>query len=365
MRVTHIDSRIVRLPADEPLADGPAVPGATRDFVTLRVRTDDGIEGIGLTYFGGALIGALKSAVDSLGALVIGEDPLRADAISGKLQAAAGSSGPDGIFTLASSAIDIALWDIKGKALGVSVSNLVGGFRERVVTYASTALRRDFSLDHVAKAASRLVEKGFRQMKMQLALPGVSSPAHEVDRVRVIRESVGDNIDLMCDINQHWDVGQAIAIGRELEPYHLYWLEDVVANDDYTGLARVASALATPITAGEFLYGKAPFRHLLEARAVDIVMIDLLRAGGITQWLKIAALAEAFNIPVASHRLPEIDLHLIAGIPNGLTVEFTPWTKTLFEEVPVFDKGELVVPNKPGLGLEFDRNTIKRFAARS
>jgi L-alanine-DL-glutamate epimerase-like enolase superfamily enzyme len=200
-------------------------------------------------------------------------------------------------------------------------------------------------------------------MKMQLALPGDTSPEREVERARVIREAIGDDIDLMCDINQRWDVRQAISIGKRVEQYHLFWLEDVVAHDDYPGMARVADALATPVAGGEYVYGTVPFRHMLEARSVDIVMIDLVRAGGITQWLKIAGMAEAFNLPVVSHLLPEIHVHLIAAIPHGLTVEYMPWSSRLFEEVPVPVKGELVVPNKPGLGLKFDQETLKRYGA--
>jgi len=362
-KIARIESRIVRLPAEEPLAGGPVVAGATRDFVTLEIGTDDGIEGIGVTFFGGPLTGALKAAVDALGALTVGEDPLRTEAIADKLRAAASSSGPGGIFTLALSAIDIALWDIKGKALGLPVAKLAGGHRERVPTYASGALMRQFPMEHVAKAAPRLVENGFRQMKMQLALPGDTSPEREVERARVIRESVGEGIDLMCDINQRWDVRQAISIGSRIEQYHLYWLEDVVAHDDYAGLARVAATLATPTAAGEYVYGAVPFRHLLEARSVDIVMIDVLRAGGITQWLKIAAMAEAFNLPVVSHLLPEIHVHLVAAVPNGLTVEYMPWSVRLFEDAPRPTKGELAVPEKPGLGLKFDRGALRRFGA--
>ncbi len=363
MKVSHIQSQIVQLPADEPLAGGPAVPGATRQFVTLQVKTDDGIEGIGVTFFGGALTGTLKSAVGALGALVIGEDPLRIEAIAYKLRTAAGSSGPGGIFTLALAAIDIALWDIKCKAVNLPLWQLAGGFRERVPVYASGALMRHFPLEHVAKAAPRLVEKGYRQMKMQLALPGDTSPGREVERARVIRDSIGPNIDLMCDINQRWSVHQAIDIGRRIEDVHLFWLEDVTAHDDYAGLARVAAALATPVAGGEYVYGTVPFRHMLEARSVDIVMIDVLRAGGITQWLKIAGMAEAYNLPVVSHLLPEIHVHLIAAIPNGLTVEYMPWSLRLFEEVPVPERGELAVPRKPGLGLKFDRDALRRFGA--
>jgi L-alanine-DL-glutamate epimerase-like enolase superfamily enzyme len=178
-----------------------------------------------------------------------------------------------------------------------------------------------------------------------------------------VRESISPDIDLMCDINQRWSVYQAIDIGRHIEDVHLYWIEDVTAHDDYQGLARIAAALSTPVAGGEYVYGIAPFRQMLEARSVDIVMIDLMRAGGITQWLKIAGMAEAYNLPVVSHLVPEIHVHLIAAVPNGLTVEFMPWTFRLFEEVPVPERGELAVPRKPGLGLKFDEAALKRYAA--
>ena len=363
MKIANFKAQIVRVPADEPLAGGPAAPGATREIVTLRLRTDSGIEGIGYTFFGAALTGALLQAVDTLAQLAVGEDPLRNEAICAKLRAAAAGSGPAGIQTLALSAVDIALWDIRGKSAGLPLWQLIGGARERVPTYASGALMRTFPLDHLVKAAPRLVEKGFRQMKTQLALPGDTSPVLEEARIRRVRESIGPDIDLMCDINQRWRVEQAIDIGRRIEDVRLYWLEDVTAADDYQGLARVTAALSTPVAGGEYLYGPAPFRQMMEARSVDIVMIDLMRAGGITGWLKIAAMAEAFNLPVVSHLVPEIHVHLVAAIPNGLTVEYMPWTFKLFEEVPEPVKGELAVPMKPGLGLKFDEAAIKRYAA--
>ena len=294
---------------------------------------------------------------------VMDSRPLRTEAVAAKLRTAAAGSGPGGILTLALSAIDIALWDIRGKALNLPLWQMIGGHRERVPTYASGALMRTFPLDHLVKAGPRLVEKGFRQMKTQLALPGDTSPAIEVERIRRMREAIGPDIDLMCDINTRWSVNQAIDIGRRIEDVHLFWLEDVTTADDYQGLARVADALATPVAGGEYLYGPAPFRQMMEARSVDIVMIDLMRAGGITQWLKIAGMAEAYNLPVVSHLVPEIHVHLVAAIPNGLTVEYMPWTFRIFEEVPVPERGELVVPKKPGLGLKFDEAALKRYAA--
>ena len=363
MKISRIESHVVHLPADEPLANGPAFGGPFREFVTVQIDTDAGLHGVGITFFGAALTASLKHAVEQLGALTIGEDPLRVEAVGRKLrEAAAGSAGPGGIFTLAFSAIDMALWDIKGKALGQPVATLLGGLRDKVPAYASGALMRTFSLEHVVKAAPLLARKGFRQMKMQLALPGDTTPAREVERARLIREAIGPDVDLMCDINQRWGVHQAMDIGRRLEDVHFFWLEDVTTHDDYQGLARVSDALATPVAGGEYVYGITPFRQMLEARSVDIVMIDLLRVGGISSWMKVAGMAEAFNLPVVSHLLPEIHVHLVAAAPNGLTVEYMPWSLKLFEDAPVAVDGELSVPARPGLGLEFDRDVIKRHA---
>jgi L-alanine-DL-glutamate epimerase-like enolase superfamily enzyme len=289
----------------------------------------------------------------------MGDDPTQVEAIAAKLRRAAGSSGPGGIFTLALSAIDIACWDLKGQALGQSVSALLGGLRDRVPTYASGALMRPHPVDYLAKAGPRLRDMGFRQMKMQCG----SEPtvAASIERVRVMREGIGPDVDLMCDINQLWSVNHAIEVGRRIEPYNLFWLEDPTTHDDYPGLARIADALRTPIAAGEYHYGITPFRHLLEARSIDIVMIDLVRVGGITQWMKVAGMAEAFNLPVVSHLVPEIHVHLVAAVPNGLTVEYMPWSLRLFQETPALEAGHLVVPRKPGLGLTFDQAALKRY----
>jgi L-alanine-DL-glutamate epimerase-like enolase superfamily enzyme len=361
MKITSLRTRIVELPADEPLADAPENPQGKRPFVTLELGTDAGVEGLGVTFFGGALTGSLKRAVDDLGALIVGDDPLRPEAIALKLQDAAGYAGPAGLFTLAVSAIDMALWDVKAKVAGLPLWKLLGGARDTVPTYASGALMRGLPLDRAAAAARRLVETGFREVKMQLALPGETSPEREIERARVIRESVGPDIKLMADVNQRWRPEQAMDIGRRLEVFNLGWLEDVTVADDFAGLARVAAALSTPVAGGEYLWGIAPFRHMLEARSVDIVMIDLVRVGGITQWLKVAGMAEAFNLPVVSHLIPEVHVHLIGAIPNGLTVEYMPWLMRLFEEVPRPQKGELAMPTAPGLGLKFDQAALKRF----
>src|SRR5213592_1165725 len=234
MKITQVTTRVLRTPADNPLVVGLPAPTDTREFVTLELGTDQGLVGLGLTLFGGALTPALKAAVDALARLVVGDDPTPVEAVGAKLRRAASSSGPGGVFSLALSAIDIACWDIRGKAVGQSVCALLGGLRDRVPTYASGALMRPHPVDYLAKAGPRLAGMGFRQMKMQCG--SEPTPAASVERVSVMREAVGPDIDLMCDINQLWSVHHAIEVGRRVEPYHLYWLEDPVAHDDYAGL---------------------------------------------------------------------------------------------------------------------------------
>src|SRR5512132_4369938 len=196
MKITHVTTRVLSTPADNPLVVGLPAPKDTREFVALELGTDQGLVGIGLTFFGAALTPALKVAVDTLARLVIGDDPSQVEAIAAKLRRAASGSGPGGIFSLALSAVDIACWDLKGKAAGQSVCALLGGLRSRVLTYASGALMRPHSTDYLAKAGPRLVGMGFRQMKMQCGSePNVAA---SVERVRVMREAIGTEIDLMC-----------------------------------------------------------------------------------------------------------------------------------------------------------------------
>jgi L-alanine-DL-glutamate epimerase-like enolase superfamily enzyme len=154
-------------------------------------------------------------------------------------------------------------------------------------------------------------------------------------------------------------------MGRRIEDagVNLAWLEDVTVCDDFQGLSRVTDALSTPIAGGEYLWGIAPFSHMIGARSVDIPMIDLVRVGGITPWMKVAGMAQAFNLPVISHMVPEIHVHLMAAVPNGMTVEYMPWLTPMYKAVPMPKTGELEAPTTPGLGLEFDRSVLDRYKA--
>jgi L-alanine-DL-glutamate epimerase-like enolase superfamily enzyme len=360
MKIQQVKINLVRLPLEEPLVGAPPMPGMLREFLTVQIMTDDGTEGIGITTFGGKIVRTLKTALEEFGELIIGDDPLRTEQVTAKLRAASAPCGPGGVVALAISAIDIALWDIRGKAFGVPLARLLGASRDRVPAYASGALTRTTPTDKLERAAAALVEKGYSQIKTQMAVEGLN-PAQEIERIRLIRNAVGPDTNLMVDINQRWSVAGAISIGSRIEDLGLGWLEDPARCDDYQGLAKIADALATPVCAGEYLYGIEPHRQTMTHHSVDIVMIDLLRVGGVTQWMKVAGMAEAFNKPVASHLLPEIHVHLVAAAPNGLVVEYMPWTWRLFDNPPLPIKGEMSVPTAAGLGLSFAPGLFEKY----
>lgn len=329
------------------------------NFVTIELRTDTHLEGIGYAGFVRIeMLKPLQQTLDALAACTVGTDPFETESISAKLLELGGAGAPAGLVTRAAAAIDVALWDLKGKDLGQPLFRLLGGGTNRISAYASGLLWRDYDAAMLAEAGAELVRNGFRAMKFRMG--SNKTAAAEIKRMRALREAVGDDIDLMVDINQDWDVNRAIQMGREMENQRLYWLEDPIQHQDYAGLAQIADALDTPIATGEYHYGIVPFRHLLEQNSVDIVMVDLLRVGGITHWMKVAHLAEAFNKPVVSHLAPEILAHCVAAAPNGLTVEHMPWAFPLFRESFAMEDGEILLSARPGLGLEFDPDAIAR-----
>ncbi len=355
MRVVSFETRAVRIPREP----GPSAPRDEAHFVTLKLRTDDGTEGVSYAGFASPLLTkGLKEVVDAVAAIVVGSDPHQADTTIGRLLEEVGEGSPAGLAMRAISAVDVALWDIRGKDLGMPVWKLLGASSGVVPTYASGFLWRHYDLDALAATAVRLISQGFRAMKFRMGAEATAEA--ELARLRTMREAVGEDVDLMVDINQGWSVSKSIAIGRELTEYGVFWLEDPTHFQDYAGLARIADALDTPVAAGEYHYGIEPFRHLLEACSVDIVMVDLMRVGGITQWMKVARMAEAHNLPVVTHLAPEVLGHALAAAPNGLYVEHMPWTFPLFEEAPHINaEGRLVMPDAPGLGLVFDEARLK------
>jgi L-alanine-DL-glutamate epimerase-like enolase superfamily enzyme len=354
MRITAARVRTVAVPDDDLLAGLPERQPAVRPIVTLRLWTDAGVEGIGIAFvLGGGLIRPLAGVVEELAELTVGEDAARIEHVAARLRRHAGTLANSGMVLTALSAIDCALWDIRGKVAGQPLWKLLGGRRARVPAYASGLLHRGVADADLAGAAERGLARGFRTIKLHVGLDGDPSPERELSRARLVRDAIGPGVDLVCDVNERWPVGRAIDVGRGLQEVGLLWLEDPTAGDDYAGLARISAALSTPVMAGENNFGVTPFRLMLEARSVDIVMIDLMHVGGITPWLKVAAMAEAFNVPVVSHIMPEFQAALVAAVPNGLMAEHKSWR--LFDGVPDFEGGDFVLSDRPGHGLAFSR----------
>ena len=359
MRIATFETGVVELPGGR--GELGEIPGQVAPrCVTLRLRTDEGVEGIAYAaYVSRAMTPALKAALDGLCEQTVGRDPFDADAIGRELRMRNGGAAPAGLVTRASSAIDVALWDIKGKALGLPCWRLLGGGEGRARAYGSGHLWRHYSLDELREWGPRLLDAGFGAMKLRCG--GETSPAAEVERMRVLREAVGPDADIMIDINQGWSAHEATVNGRALAEYGLSWLEDPTHHQDYAGMARIAAALDTPLCTGEYHYGLAPLRQLAEARAADILMVDLFRVGGFTGYVKAAHLAEAFNLPVVTHLATELFAQAAAGT-NTLLLEHVPWAFPLFEETPRVEDGMVVPPEGPGLGLRFDEAALRTLA---
>ncbi|MBI2872691.1 MAG: mandelate racemase/muconate lactonizing enzyme family protein [Chloroflexi bacterium] len=354
---------LLEVSLDRPFLAGGLYMVSSVPHVLLRLRDGDGTEGVSYLYtHSHLLIRSLRTLLEDMTALTVGEDPMDIEAIRAKLRLATNWGGPGGVVMAALATVDVALWDLKGKLLGQPLYRMLGGFRDRVPTYASGALWRNFSLKELQEAASRFVQQGFRAMKLRLG--SEPSAEKEVERMRVVREAVGPDVDVMVDINQTWTPHQAVRIGRMLEEHNLYWLEDPVDHQDVRGSARVAHAITAPVTAGEYHWGMPPLRVLLENEAVDILMVDLMRVGGITDWMKAAGMAEGFRVPVASHICPEVLCHTVAAVPNGLTVEYMPWSFRILEEPPKVEKGMLVLPQHPGTGVRLDERAVKQYAVQ-
>ncbi len=331
----------------------------TATHLVVQLHTDQGLEGLGYTTVptaAGWMMKPLMPAVEWLCDQIIGQDPLAIERITSNLLSK-GNGALTGLINRAVSVIDVALWDLRGKALAQPVYKLLGGSRDRVPVYASWKLWSQNSVDLLAKNAQAFVDAGFMAMKFRLG--GIDTVAEVIERTKAIREATGPNIDLMADVNQGWDVKQALTLGRELAAFDIYWLEDPISHHDHEGLARIAAGLDTPLTAGENYHSALPFRQLLERNALDIVMVDL-DVGGITEWLKIAQLAEIYSRPVVSHLATEVLAHAVAAIPNGLVVEYNPWAEPLFKEVPKLENGQLVLTSKPGFGLELNESSLEK-----
>jgi L-alanine-DL-glutamate epimerase-like enolase superfamily enzyme len=359
MKVSNMKSVALSVPLDRPFIGSRQQLREKTNPVIVQLTTDNGLEAFGLAFaWNDRQVKSLKSCVEDLEEIIIGQDVFRGAEAWQKLYNATRHMGHHGYGIYALAAIDTALWVLRAKALGMPLAHLLGGFRERVPAYASHKLFRNWNLDELQRDAAVLVEQGFRIMKMNM---GDKPLKVELERLKAVREAVGEDIDIMIDVNWAWTVADAIKIGREIERYNVYWVEDPLASDDPEQLARVAEALDMPVATGETACTKYDFRRLIEKGAADILIVDLQRVGGITEWMNVATLAQAWNLPVASHLFHDFSMHLVAAIPNGLIVEYMPWWDVIYQNPPQVKDGYIEIPKVPGLGLELDPEALKKY----
>ncbi|HMH54603.1 MAG TPA: mandelate racemase/muconate lactonizing enzyme family protein [Candidatus Acidoferrum sp.] len=358
MKITQVAVDVLRVPVERAYVAG----GRTVDanwHVLARVTTSDGVTGFGyVVYPRPDLMTTIGHAARELGQHLIGMSVLEPEAAWDRLARRGDWVGPGGFLHVALAPLDVAVWDAAGKTLGQPLFRLLGGFRDRLPAYGSDGLWYSLSPEELAANARRHVESGFGAVKLRLGKE--STPEQQAHRVEVVREAVGPNVRIMVDATESWTLTQARRTGRALQDAGIAWLEDPVHHHDVAGLGELRHQLEVPIAAGEHLYHLDAFRATLEARAVDIIILDLARVGGITPWRKIAALAQAHRVPVCGHVVPEIQIHLLCSIPHGHLVEYVPRSAGILKAMPRLEGGDLVAPQAPGLGVELDEAAVGR-----
>ena len=326
--------------------------------VVLRLRTDEGLEGISyVSRLNPATVGAMRATIEALVARVIGDDPTRTEALYAKLYKGALGAPVSGIELRAASAIDVAAWDIAGKSLGQPVHRLMGGFVDRVPVSANWRLMPGGDQDALAAHVEQLIARGFRALKCPVGFAPLETA---ITHVKFVRACAGPNAKIIVDGNFQWTVKQALQFARATEEADLYWIEDPIAHHDYAGMAQITAATRQSICAGEVYQQLHEFRWLLEGRCSDYVMID--QDLGLTGFRKVAHMAESYGRSVVNHLAPEVLSQAIAGLPNGLIVGMVPWGQPLFTEPMRIENGELVLPQAPGLGIALDEDVLKRCA---
>ena len=267
-----------------------------------------------------------------------------------------------GIYIKAMGSLDVAIWDIIGKALNLPVHRILGTFRTHIPVYAAGGYYAEGKgIAKLVKEMESYVDEGFRVVKMKV---GAAPMAVDVERVSAVRKALGPDIGIMLDANNGMRAYEAIRFGRAVEQYQPYWFEEPVMPDDFAGSAEVRQALDVPIVAGENEFTRWGARDLLDAGAADILNLDVVKAGGITEYRKIAALASAWHIPVAPHGTVQMSMQTMASVDNGLIMEVYPSARAYYNPtLPPLDvnDGYTTVPETPGLGLEFDEDMIRRF----
>jgi L-talarate/galactarate dehydratase len=352
-RIAEIALSSVTLPLKQAISDAKVLTGRQRPmtevaFLFAEIRTADGHEGLGFGYSKRAGGRAQFAHASEVAAELLGEDPSDIGRLWTRLAWAGASVGRSGAAAQAIAAIDIALWDLKAKRAGLPLAKLLGAYRDSVRCYDTSGGFLHEPIERVLDNAAAARAAGIGGIKIKV---GHTSPTVDLARVRAVRERLGDDVPLMVDANQQWDRQVAQRVGRMLEEYNLTWIEEPLDAHDAEGHAALARSLDTPIASGEMLTSVAEHYELIRHGAVDVIQPDAPRIGGITQFQRLAALAEHRHLTLAPHFVMEIHIHLAAAYPHEPWVEHFDWLHPLFNERPEIRDGRIHLSSRPGLGV--------------
>ena len=352
-RITWIRLRSVELPLAQAVSDAKVATGrqaalAAVSLLFAEIETEQGHAGLGFSYSlrtGGP---AQYAHAQELAPLLIGEDPNDIARLWNKLAWVSASVGRGGVAAQAIAAFDTALWDLKARRAALPLSKLLGAQRHSVRCYNTSGGYLQASIEEVIDKATQSRERGIGGVKMKVGQP---DRRLDLQRVEAMRKHLGDEVPLMVDVNQQWDRITALRMGRVLEQYQLEWIEEPLDAHDVAGHAALAAQLDTAIGTGEMLTSAAEALGYVDTGAVDVIMHDAPRMGGITPFLKVARAAEQRGMIMAPHFVMEIHLHLAAAYEHSTWVEHFEWLEPAFNERLEIRDGHMLVPDRPGLGL--------------
>jgi L-alanine-DL-glutamate epimerase-like enolase superfamily enzyme len=326
----------------------------------VRITCADGAQGVGYTYTigtGGSSVMALLR--DHLAPRLIGRDPANIEQLWKELFFATHATAVGAITSLALAAIDTALWDLRCRRAGMPLARAAGGAQERIPVYTTEGGWLHLSSGELVTDALRAKEAGFQGVKVKVGKPHV---AEDVARLAALRDAVGHEFEIMVDANQAFTVAEARRRADAFAPFGLAWLEEPLPAEDLAGHVELAAHASMPIAVGESIYSIQHFREYLERDACSIVQVDCARIGGITPWLKVAHLAEAFNVAVCPHFLMELHVSLAGAVPNAAWIEHIPQLDAITTSRLTMKDGYALVPTGPGLGIDWDVAAIDRLA---
>jgi L-alanine-DL-glutamate epimerase-like enolase superfamily enzyme len=362
MSIIHqLETGFYRIPLTVTLTDSTHGEIKRFELITVRIRDSDGVEGVGYTFTvgrnGGAVADILRREIPEL---INHQEADDTEAIWQRVWWALHYGGRGGPAVLALSALDIAVWDLKARRAKLPLWRLLGGFDGGVPCYAG-GIDLDLSIEDLLRQTDENLHKGFRATKMKVGRPSLAS---DVARVKAMRNHLGEGFPLMADANMKWTVEEAIKAAKAFQPYDLTWLEEPIIPDDIAGHQRIMAQGGIPIAAGENLRSLWEFKNYIVADAVSYPEPDVTNCGGVSSFMKIARLAEAFNLPVTSHGAHDVTVHLLAACPNRSYLEAHGFGLDPYIEHPLaLEQGMAIAPLRPGHGVSFDWGALVRLSA--